>query len=263
MIFVEESKFKKEIGIYKIVNLANGKVYIGQTGQNFQRRYWHHQWKLRNNSHDNKYLQNAWNKYGEDNFSFEVVEITTKDSLDEREKFWIEHYRNTVGCYSIQDGGQPHDLTRYITPEMRKLVGEKNRQRLLGSKASEETRKKMAKTRKGKHPIRKNDVLTPEQAKQVKQMLISGIKSKDICSCLEIPYKGVNSIISNNNYSAIKVDGWEEWYENYSRHRKKRLTKAQISEIVYKFTHGKEISELAQEYDIKEETVRRHIRVYG
>ena len=47
MIFVEESKFKKEIGIYKIVNLANGKVYIGQTGQNFQRRYWHHQWKLR------------------------------------------------------------------------------------------------------------------------------------------------------------------------------------------------------------------------
>lgn len=51
MIFIDESKFKKEIGIYKIVNLVNGKVYIGQTGQNFQRRYWHHQWKLKNNSH--------------------------------------------------------------------------------------------------------------------------------------------------------------------------------------------------------------------
>ena len=57
------------IGIYKIENKINGKVYIGQSN-NIIRRWEEHISKLNNNSHENKILQYSWNKYGMYNFDF-------------------------------------------------------------------------------------------------------------------------------------------------------------------------------------------------
>lgn len=90
MDFINEELFKNDFGIYGIRNKINNFTYVGQTGENFQRRYWHHRWKLNNNSHDNQYLQNAWNKYGKDNFEFCVLEIVSdKDLLDDKEIEYI------------------------------------------------------------------------------------------------------------------------------------------------------------------------------
>lgn len=178
--FIDEQKHKNDIGIYKIVNLVNGKVYVGQTKERFQRRYWLHQWKLRNGSHDNSYLQRAWDKYGEENFSFEIIEILSKEEIDEREKYWIAYHRETTGCYSIQDGGQPENLGNYVSAESRKRTGELNRQRLLGSKLSDSTKKKMSDSRKGKRIYRTNDKLTDEQAILIKTLFVEGKKSRDI-----------------------------------------------------------------------------------
>ena len=58
-------------GIYKITNNVNGKFYIGSS-QNISRRWYDHKRELRIQKHHNKYLQRAWNKYGEENFSFEI-----------------------------------------------------------------------------------------------------------------------------------------------------------------------------------------------
>ena len=60
-------------GIYKIVNLITGKYYVGST-KSFETRKTCHFSRLRNNNHTNKHLQNAYNKYGADNFKFEIVE---------------------------------------------------------------------------------------------------------------------------------------------------------------------------------------------
>ena len=95
MEFINKEKYKDNYGIYGIINKINGKVYVGQTGERFLRRYWHHQWKLRDNSHDNIYLQNAWNKYGGDNFEYVVLEVAedlnetledTKESVEDLAK---------------------------------------------------------------------------------------------------------------------------------------------------------------------------------
>lgn len=217
MDFIDEQVYKNEIGIYKIQNLCNGKVYIGQTREKFQRRYWLHRWKLRNGTHDNFHLQKAWNKYGENNFIFEVVETIPEDFLDEREKYWIKFYRQFNLCYSIQDGGQPKRLCDYVTPEQRKLVGEKNRQRMIGSKLPEEVKRKMSETRKGKHVQTKNTVLTPEKAKAVKEMLIEGKTPKEIMQILDIPYKPINAILSANTWAFVEVEGWEEFQKNRPR----------------------------------------------
>lgn len=218
MVFVEEQKYAKEIGIYQIKNLLNNKVYIGQTGQNFQKRFWHHQWKLRKNSHDNKYLQAAWNKYGEENFEFSVVEIVPQKELNNREVYWISFYREKGLCYSIQDGGQDiSELHKNITPEQRKAVGEKNREHLLGSHATEETKKKMSETRKGKFVKKKTQVLNPELAKQVKEMLVNGSTPKEIMIKLDVSYKPINGIISRNTWAHVIVDGWDEFQANRPR----------------------------------------------
>ena len=59
-------------GIYKITNKIDGKCYIGQSS-NIKKRFKDHRYDLKYNKHDNPYLQNAYNKYGKDNFKFEIL----------------------------------------------------------------------------------------------------------------------------------------------------------------------------------------------
>ena len=71
------------VGIYKITNKVNGKCYIGQS-QDIATRFREHRYLLRQNKYGNNKIQNAWNKYGEENFTFEIIEECVIDELDER-----------------------------------------------------------------------------------------------------------------------------------------------------------------------------------
>jgi len=77
-------------GIYKIINKINNKFYIG-SAVNLTARKQTHFYRLRNNIHENSYLQNSFNKYGEENFYFEVIEIIEdKNKLLIKEQYWID-----------------------------------------------------------------------------------------------------------------------------------------------------------------------------
>lgn len=271
MEFVNRLEYKNKIGIYKIVNKVNNKVYIGQTGENFQRRYFFHNWKLCNNIHDNKYLQHSWNKYGKDNFQFEVIEeVEDISALDDREIYWIRYYRENSDCYNIQDGGQPKCLHQYISQESRKHVGELNRQRMIGTKLSEETKHKMSESRKGKRVYRHNDLVTDSQIKQIKQMLICGYSTYEIRNALNVPYKAINGILSSNNYASVKVDGWDEFRKNRKKHKGKPIGKThalrhnqktdeEIVKIKQLYNKYQNISKVARELKIGRETVKKYI----
>lgn len=86
--------------IYKIENLINGKVYIGQTTW-LKKRLNAHKNLLKKGEHPNTYLQRSWDKYGEDCFIIEVLEECDVDMLNAREKYWISFY----DCYSNRDNG--------------------------------------------------------------------------------------------------------------------------------------------------------------
>ncbi|MGN1124939.1 MAG: GIY-YIG nuclease family protein [Candidatus Gastranaerophilaceae bacterium] len=92
------------IGIYIIRNVVNNKCYIGQS-QNIETRIREHKYLLRNNKYGNLKIQNAWNKYGEDNFVFEVIEECMIDELDELEIFYIKKYDSHYNGYNNTDGG--------------------------------------------------------------------------------------------------------------------------------------------------------------
>lgn len=109
--------------IYKIINIINNKCYIGQT-KNWKRRWQEHQRQLKNNKHENPYLQYAWNKYGEENFRFEVIEYV--ENYNEREIYWIEYYQSTE-CqygYNIMTGGEdpPHINGSKISKQQAQII---------------------------------------------------------------------------------------------------------------------------------------------
>ncbi len=81
-------------GIYKIENVVNNKIYIGRS-KNIDRRIKQHRTELRQQKHGNRYLQNSWNKHGEGNFLFTVIEYCDIPLLEEREIYWISEYKST------------------------------------------------------------------------------------------------------------------------------------------------------------------------
>ena len=110
------------IGIYKIENKVNSKVYIGQS-VNIENRWKGHKSKLRNNKHQNDYLQKSWNKYGEENFDFSVLCECEKDKLDEKEIYYINQYKSTDDKYgyNLREGGESGTMTETTIKKLRGL----------------------------------------------------------------------------------------------------------------------------------------------
>lgn len=76
--------------IYRIRNLINGHEYVGSAA-NLAKRWREHKRQLRRNKHHSLYLQRAWNKYGDSNFAWEIVEYVEKpEQLLIREQYWLD-----------------------------------------------------------------------------------------------------------------------------------------------------------------------------
>lgn len=81
-------------GIYKITNIKNQMVYIGQT-TNFKNRWRTHAKRAvkAEEGTSNRLYQEMWNE-GLENFTFQVINICDKSDLTEREKFYIDFYNS-------------------------------------------------------------------------------------------------------------------------------------------------------------------------
>lgn len=96
------------VGIYKITNLINKKVYIGQS-INIEKRFIAHKSVYKNyKAHNYEYpLYRAMRKYGFENFQFEILEECSIKDLDEKEKYYIKYYNSKLpNGYNQDDGGK-------------------------------------------------------------------------------------------------------------------------------------------------------------
>lgn len=99
-------------GIYKITNLINGKIYIGQS-INIKSRFYDHCKK-----NDSSLVGKAIQKYGKQNFSFEIIEECPPEKLDEQEQYWIAYYDCCIldgqeKGYNRTRGGQNNRIDYY------------------------------------------------------------------------------------------------------------------------------------------------------
>lgn len=99
MVIIEFGK----AGIYKITNMINNYVYIGQT-RDFKRRWLQHIKTLKTNCNSNRLLQEDYNKYGVNKFRFEVLEYCDNSKLRLiKEQEYIEYYRKITNIYNLQN----------------------------------------------------------------------------------------------------------------------------------------------------------------
>lgn len=128
-------KNSKKSGIYQIRNLINNIIYVGSASL-LGNRKWQHFNQLILNNHPNKKLQNAFNKYGRENFIFEVLELCEKENLIHREQYYL----NILLCANVNNtffNKRGYNILRIA----------KNS---VGFKHSEETKKKISEIQIGK-----------------------------------------------------------------------------------------------------------------
>ena len=257
MQFINKEVYRDRVGIYQIKNLINNKLYIGQTLDKFIERYWNHVWKLNNQRHDNKYLQNAWAKYGEDNFEFSVLHIFQDgENIDDLERYYIDQY-DFNNLYNIQYSGQDHAMLGiHMSEETKMKIGESNRKNMLGKKHSEETKIKMSESRNGKTQWGKC-LITYEQAYEIKRLLMTGKTPKEVSDLVDIKYKIVNGIYSNNTYKSVNVEGWEEFYLSHRKPKSFGNDKIELIQNLYKENNN--ISEIQRKTGFSRETIRKYI----
>lgn len=188
-MFVLKDELPKSSGIYKITNLKNGHVYIGQSINIFNRIMYHHkiEYKNINSRCYNTRLYQALRKYGLENFEVSVLELCDSDELDEKEIQYISSYDSFKHGYNMTPGGQYWTETIHSskTEEKRKLTREKN-QSLKGEN----------------HPRAK---LSNNEVINIRQRYINGESIKDIY----IDYKDLydintfRRIVLGNTYKEV------------------------------------------------------------
>lgn len=118
------------MGVYGILNSLNGKWYVGQS-VNLQTRKWAHLTKLRQGRHRNSHLQDAFAKYGESAFRFQILEVLPSPSnLDDRERHWIDFYHSNDPAhgYNYESGGRRNTNPSRITKERMSISQQRRRE---------------------------------------------------------------------------------------------------------------------------------------
>ena len=117
-----------KIGIYRIKNTLDDKIYIGSSN-NIARRWRHHKDLLNRGIHHSIHLQNAWKKYGETTFLFDVLEILDDESLilttEQKYLDLFESYNQEKGYNISKYAGSPFKGNKH-TEETRKIQSLKN-----------------------------------------------------------------------------------------------------------------------------------------
>ena len=122
--------------IYKITNIQNNKVYIGQTIRPVEQRFQRHMTDAMHNILDTHFAR-AIRQYGPTNFSYLIIDTAqTQEELNQKEQYWIKYYNSVKEGYNETDaiekcGGNTYQSK---TKEEMEVIKEKIRQTKIGGK---------------------------------------------------------------------------------------------------------------------------------
>ncbi len=223
----------KQGGVYIIKNVINNKFYIGSSF-NIINRWESHIRELKKNKHKNKYLQRAWNKYGEENFKFEILELIedTKYLLN-REQYWIDKLHACKLGYNLCP-----------------IAGS-----TLGIKLSKETKEKISKVQKGKKLSEETKQKISKSSKsgtsEVKEKISEKLKGRIVTDKMRKATSEYNKnrIMSDETKQKIK--------DTLTGQYKYILNEDQLKEINKLLLEGYSIKELSIMFDCALCTITR------
>jgi group I intron endonuclease len=283
-----------ESGIYKIKNLVNEKVYIG-SAKCFKNRKREHLKLLRHNKHYNFHLQSSWNKYGESNFEFQIVQtVDDLNLLAKTETYWIRFFdsaNKNKGYNLVPTGfnmlGYKHTEESKSKMRMRR-VGvklERKRKEKIGKSVSSFRKnatkewkdlysKKLSDSKLGErhhlNKLKENDVYV------IKLLLRdTKLRQHEIASCFGVHRYTVSDIKNNKTWGHILISEEDKLNESWilfaSKTVKKRiesgvgagtkssrakLNEDQVRDIKKRMKHTDiKNAELAREYNVSKECI--------
>ncbi|HSH35485.1 GIY-YIG nuclease family protein [Schnuerera sp.] len=260
----------KIVGIYKITNLIDGKVYIGQT-VNYNKRKKRHLSSLKNGNHHNEHLQRAFDKHGEDSFKIELIKKCNIEELDKLERYYIKELDacNHDKGYNMMYGGQRY---RNFTKEVRLKMSEAGK----GRKFTDEHKKKIGLAHKGRklsqeHIIKisatkkktkihcgeknPNALISDSVAKKIIMDLLANMAVKDIANKYQVSSDVVYNIMHNKSYSHIMPDVREEL-----KNRTSVLQDEKIETAINLYLQGHSQNEISKTLNISRNTLRKELK---
>ena len=145
----------KKPGIYKIVNTANGRIYIGST-KSFIQRIRQHLKSLKDGTHHNKFLQRDYEKCGEDAFEFHIIEVLENTDQAARllieQKYVDQFFDQQTNCYNLRSKteGKPKGKNKGqrnpLSKETKLVIGEASK--TYWKNLSQEEKERLANLRK-------------------------------------------------------------------------------------------------------------------
>jgi group I intron endonuclease len=143
------------IGVYKITNTVNGRLYIGSSSD-IKHRLSGHKGDLSRGKHHSFLLQRSWDKYGSDSFKFELVELCAREELISKEQYWIDATNCTNAEYGFNRSPTAGTTAGCIkTEETKKRISESKKGTVPWNKGTKGAQKWAADDSRRKNPPNK------------------------------------------------------------------------------------------------------------
>lgn len=169
---MSKNKRKQIVGIYCI--RKDDRFYVGQS-TDILSRFVQHKNSLRLGNHHSKKLQNAYNKYGSNEFSFEIIEECVEFELMEKEQYW---------CDTLDAANSGYNIVKFVVAPMK------------GRRCSEETKKNMSKAQFKRFEL---NPIVPFSEERRKKMSDAALKRMEENPALKEELSLIGSRLAANN----------------------------------------------------------------
>jgi group I intron endonuclease len=215
--------------IYKITNKENGLIYIGCTVNSLSHRFNQHLYRCFKTDYKSK-LYNSMKKYGQDNFTIELLEECDLSIIYETEKKYIEQYDSYNNGLNSTFGGEGC-LGYTHSPEIRQKISEntkngnshkgKTYEELYGDKADEEREKRRLSVKNGW------DSMSEKEKKQRAVNIRTAVQTTNSKYGIELIKEIKNKINNGAKFKEIKkqypqIKDWL-YYNLKNNHRWKNI----------------------------------------
>lgn len=218
-------------GVYEIVNIITNERYIGSASRvgksnslsGFYVRFDKHKLLLKNNKHYNIHLQRSYNKYGENNFNFNVLSICPPEYCIKLEQWFLDNLKPEYNIRKIADSNKGIKFTAEHKEKLSKSI--KNS---LKNKVDNSYRKRIGETQKitklnKKNPYKRTEQglvnnrikrrshsniakLDSEKVKDIKIMLKNKETMKTCANKYNVHIGTIQAIKSGLTWFDIKID---------------------------------------------------------
>jgi len=236
-------------GIYTITNILTNQVLVGES-KNVHKRLIEHRSKLRGNYHENDYLQKAFNKYGEQNFKFELLENCDPSFLLSQENYWcnlLDSHNDRFGYNILQTG--PNKISHKRVKSLNEVQIETLRRSSTGRKFTNEAKLKMSSAKKLYYTNHKHPLLGRSMTEETKQKISSSLKGKN--------FHTEEGIINISNSAKHRIKSVEEINKIINFHTGRKRSNSSIQNMI---NNSRSIKSVIQ-YDMNGSFIREWDRI--